>query len=288
MDKSEAPVYFSDMRADEWPVRLNRAGRHRCAAGWLLNGTQTRRWTDLDLWLLVSGQGWVETPEGTRELGPGSCLLMRGGEDYAFQRSRRQPFVHCWAHFDYVSPAGEALDYRKLELPPRLRRLDNLRLVEDLFDRIIEAQRDPSPASGSRANQWFAAILMEVAAHDAAALGQTEDRPHHPALQAMRNRILADPGGEHRIDVMADELGVTASYFCRMFADRFGQSPRQYVTTVRMDTARYLLRDTVLPISHIATMLGYGDVHFFSRHFRRQQGVSPTAYRHGEAEGSGQ
>jgi len=46
-----------------------------------------------------------------------------------------------------------------------------------------------------------------------------------------------------------------------------------------MEAARYLLRDTAHGVVHVASLLGYHDVHFFSRHFKARHGMSATAFR---------
>ena len=267
------------MHVDDLPVRLNRAGKHRCGPAWRLSPKQTRRWPDLDLWFLVAGRGFVQTPEGELNLEPGCCLLMRGGEDYHFHPSQTQPFIHYWVHFDYLGADGEPLNHRELSLPPRFRRVRSLRPLTDMFDRLVETSRAPAPWHAGRAEQWLTAILMEVARADTVAGPGVECAPHHAAIEAMRDRILTDPGADHRVEALAQELDLTPSYFCRLFRRYIGLAPRQFITSARMDTARYLLRDTALSAGDIATTLGYYDVHFFSRHFRCQHGMSPTTYR---------
>src|SRR5699024_3618269 len=107
------------------------------------------------------------------------------------------------------------------------------------------------------------------------------DLPHHSKLETQRQRILTNPGGDHHVKRLAEVLGVNQSYYCRLFTRQFGISPRQFVTEVRMDTARHLLRDTTSPIHTIAQTLGYKDIQFFSRHFRSNNGLSPREYRSG-------
>ena len=52
-----------------------------------------------------------------------------------------------------------------------------------------------------------------------------------------------------------------------------------YVATLRMHRAAYLLADENLRISEIGAMVGYDDLYYFSRCFKKHYGLSPRAMR---------
>lgn len=67
----------------------------------------------------------------------------------------------------------------------------------------------------------------------------------------------------------------------RVFARFAGASPMAYITRARRDRAQGLLRHTALPIKEVAALVGYPDVHHFTRVFARAAGCPPGEYRLG-------
>ena len=55
--------------------------------------------------------------------------------------------------------------------------------------------------------------------------------------------------------------------------------PLRYVSKMRLDRAKILLKTTALPIADVAVAAGYRDLFHFSRRFKEQTGYSPSDYR---------
>jgi AraC-like DNA-binding protein len=56
-------------------------------------------------------------------------------------------------------------------------------------------------------------------------------------------------------------------------------SPQQYLTQMRMDEAKQLLRTTDNAVDEVAARVGYKDAFTFSKAFKRAVGASPREYR---------
>ncbi len=74
--------------------------------------------------------------------------------------------------------------------------------------------------------------------------------------------------------------GITERQLRHIFSEQYGCSPLQYITTLRMKHACYLLKMSDLNISEIAQNVGFDDSNYFSRKFKQEVGVSPKSYRH--------
>ena len=65
----------------------------------------------------------------------------------------------------------------------------------------------------------------------------------------------------------------------RTFKNKTGYSIMEYITKIRLETSKKILKETNLPIKEISNMIGYGDYAYFARVFRKEFGISPTHFR---------
>lgn len=103
-------------------------------------------------------------------------------------------------------------------------------------------------------------------------------RTDDPFLDRVVDAIRDDPGREWTVEQMAAVSALSRTVFAERFRRAFGRSPAQYVTEVRMLTARALLIDG-RAVSEVSRELGYGSDEGFSRAFRRHTGLTPSAWR---------
>jgi AraC family transcriptional regulator len=78
---------------------------------------------------------------------------------------------------------------------------------------------------------------------------------------------------------IAAELHLSRVELTRRFTARFGMTPKEHLTGIRMDRARSLLSETNLTIDHIAQLCGYTNGFYFSRIFSKLHGITPSEYR---------
>lgn len=102
-----------------------------------------------------------------------------------------------------------------------------------------------------------------------------------PARYLLRAKDLADARYAEPITVddLAAAAGLSRAHFSRMFARTFGESPRSYLQTRRLERAAALLRCTDRSVADIAVMVGLRSVGSFTTAFGRVYGLPPTAYR---------
>ena len=72
--------------------------------------------------------------------------------------------------------------------------------------------------------------------------------------------------------------GMSQYYFCRLFKQRMGVAPYQYVLGQRINKAKDLLQQRKYTIAEIALRVGYTDQSRFARHFKKYVGVTPSRF----------
>lgn len=81
------------------------------------------------------------------------------------------------------------------------------------------------------------------------------------------------------IEKIARQEGVSSRYVRRYFAEKVGMSCQDYITVLRINKAKKLLRETEKSVTQIGLEVGYGTPQYFSRVFKEQVGMTPSAYR---------
>lgn len=83
------------------------------------------------------------------------------------------------------------------------------------------------------------------------------------------------------LEEISKRLNISSYYFSKMFKEEAGENFIDYLTRVRMDHAKELMRNPDLSIKEIGIMSGYSDPNYFSRIFKKQTGETPREYRGG-------
>ena len=90
--------------------------------------------------------------------------------------------------------------------------------------------------------------------------------------------------GEHyyeniSIDFLASKFYVSASYFSHIFKKFAQKSLVEYLNEVRISHAKVLLERDNMSIGEISAKVGYSDINYFSRRFKKEVGITATEYR---------
>jgi AraC-like DNA-binding protein len=142
----------------------------------------------------------------------------------------------------------------------------------EIFSRLCEDMREEDALSAVRAEYHTLQLLSRLAVRRSdTSLPYRIQR----ATEVMEH-AFAEPFDAAQYAAM---LGVSVSRFNHVFRETVGVSPYAYYVRLRMDNACGLLSDTTLSIGEIAHRCGYEDALYFTQVFRRQMGVTPTAYR---------
>ncbi len=81
------------------------------------------------------------------------------------------------------------------------------------------------------------------------------------------------------ITEVSDAIGVDDRYLYNLFIKHENMSPKKYLTNLKLNRAKHMLKNTNSPISEIAISTGFQDALSFSRFFSKNIGYSPSMYR---------
>jgi two-component system response regulator YesN len=81
------------------------------------------------------------------------------------------------------------------------------------------------------------------------------------------------------LENVAYEAGFSTYYFGKLFKKTFGVTFTDYLTSLRISRAKELLKDPYLTVKGITYQVGFMDPNYFTRVFKKSEGLTPTEYR---------
>lgn len=147
--------------------------------------------------------------------------------------------------------------------------------IVSLFDQILESSTQTHRSDLYTLGQFH--ILLDGILSEISAVSN-KDKPY---LKLARE--LIDSREELSLSQIAHLCGISESGLRSQFRASYGMSPQQYRMHTRMERAKYLLEATELSVYEISERLGFYDVAYFCKIFRKYNGCSPRKYAAGKS-----
>lgn len=246
--------------------------RHINGVGWYEEAVQSQETWRLSLVTYGKCVYWVNGDKQIME--KGELLLIPGGVPYY---GKSIPTV---THTQIVIQLQR--DYT--EGLPALERYEALRHKPGCYELIhqrmsaIHQQWQERPSYYVMMSQ---ALLMEVLIYMNRELDRGVIPPErHNHVERMKRYIERHYRERVTKEELGDEIGKTPNYAAALFKSMTNQTISQYVHDQRMKRAIYLLTESQLSIQEIAEFLGYRDLSYFYRIFKRVTGNAPSDLLH--------
>ncbi len=152
--------------------------------------------------------------------------------------------------------------------------------IKDIFDEAEEETEYRKPFSDcmilAKITELLVLLLRSVP-------GDAKIRCSHAIETRDMNGIIAyieaHYSEEFSLADLSSMLGLTPSYFSRVFHSTTGMPLFEYINTIRIRKACALLKRTDMSILDIAYAVGYNNLSFFNRYFRKIMNTSPREYK---------
>ncbi|MCL6591735.1 MAG: response regulator [Firmicutes bacterium] len=84
---------------------------------------------------------------------------------------------------------------------------------------------------------------------------------------------------ELSIQTIGNHVFISPTYLCAFFKKTTGKTINEFITEVRLEKAKQLLKDSRIKLYEVATSVGFTDVNYFSTLFKRNVGCTPSEFR---------
>lgn len=106
-------------------------------------------------------------------------------------------------------------------------------------------------------------------------LAKNESDILYPAIEYIKLNYLDK---NISADLLAKHCGLSYSRLLKLFKKQLSTTPKNYIIKLKMNHACELLK-TNMSITEISENIGFNDVYFFSKQFKKHMNISPTDYR---------
>lgn len=248
-----------------------------CLGDYICDSTYQINRKNYDSFLLM----YISSGEGYLESGGSRCLLH--AQDFVFLDCYQphsygtDSFWHIeWIHFDGPSAREyyqlfHNLHGQKLRLTPAAARsmLKPLRILLDSFS-----------MQKNLPELWLSKYLTDLLTYTISISdGQTVSADTPDSTERALHYIQQNFQNPLTVEEIADYLSLNPSYFIRQFKKDTGMTPYQYLTSIRLERARYDLKTTGRSVKDIGFSCGYQSENSFCITFRKATGMTPTQYR---------
>ena len=196
----------------------------------------------------------------------GICLFFT--DDFIKEFLHDESFVHRLPYFQ--TEPGDAI----LALKPARARALRTRLTA-MRKELANYKRDSVHLLRAQLHE----TLIVLARAYAAAHRVPARRPTHDAVSRYLELVERDVTRTHTVALFARELGVSPGHLSVLCTQHSGMGAKEHLDSALVTRARRLLLYTDDSAARIASRLGFADPSYFSRFFRRNTGVSPSAFR---------
>ena len=246
--------------------------------------------TSASFHLVRRGECWVMSEDRTEYLGPGDLVFIEPGRDHvlASQPPGKDP------------PSAETRtlllcgywEYAQETLTPLLDVFPTLTIVRDeellrhpwlkgTLDQLSGEYLSQKPGSELVVDKLTEVVLVELIrinfgrGEQGRFIAALSDKRISKALQQLHDK----PHMAWTLEKMAKKVGMSRAAFAKRFKELVGEPMFEYLTMLRVQRAKDILRESNLPLYEVASRVGYASDLAFTKTFKKHTGTTPTRYR---------
>lgn len=238
----------------------------------------------VDYYLLhhvISGKGSFRTEQFEAELEAGHSFLIHPRHLFQYVSDDNDPWRYRWVAFSgnqavsLITEAGLGPERHVVFSGTNPNPGNRCRLIYDAF-----RTRNRSASLEATGHLQLLFASLQEAALEGTPPPLRPDSHSEELVRQVVGYLSAQYAEPLTIEGMAETLGYNRAYLSRLFKQHTGISPITFLTKLRVDHGKRLLRERPeLTVEQIASSVGFQDALYFSKQFRRWHNQSPTDYR---------
>ena len=200
-------------------------------------------------------------------LGCGTLFFVPRGKQYAIAGDVQLSYFYICFHGRRAEELIDRAGFSREIAVCDTEEADAARIAQMALDALHRA-------SDKNLDLYSEAVLLYLLSHLC-----REKKTHHDLIsriEASTNERYGE--AEFSLSVLAGELGYDAKYLSALFKKKRGVPFTQYLRSLRLSHALFLMEQGVVSVKNIAILAGFGDALYFSKIFKEEFGASPKTY----------
>lgn len=145
-----------------------------------------------------------------------------------------------------------------------------------LIDEVNERQLGRDEIIKAYLLQLFVLLIRNMARHIETEELSSMEREY---CQRAKEFIRTHSHEPLTLKEISSHVCLSPSHFCRLFKDATAFTPIEYLIAIRIENAKRYLVHSDLALTEISRRVGFSSIHYFSRYFKKKEGVCPLGYR---------
>ena len=225
----------------------------------------------------VDGQGEIRVGEVLHPLRADHFFIIPPGTSHAYHSDQHDPWSIYWIHFSGPK-AGLFARIACQSIPIERGKTSRISDRIDLFSEIFRNLGRGFSIETLEFVNLTLSYLLSSFTHISQFRLMKEAGENDPIAQSI-NFMLENLSQKLRLNEIAAQTGLSASYYSTLFQKRTGHSPIEYFIQLKIQRACRLLDNSGWLIADVSRETGFDDQFYFSRTFRKVMGMSPAEYR---------
>lgn len=231
------------------------------------------------LLLIHQGHGVIWLNNQRMSIRESHCMLLLPGTRVAFEQKQGELLNIYMMEFNITLIEGSeriaGWENKGLNaLTNRLVSVQPLSYFIQLFITLDECKQDSTPLNKFRRNITMQQLLYSFASN----ASTKEPTSSREAVEQSIMYLQQNYQSNLKLADLAAVACVGVRQYSHIFKQITGSTPMDYLQSIRITNAKKLLHSSSLDMQSVAHQVGYKDEFYFSRKFKQQEGISPTAY----------
>lgn len=228
-----------------------------------------------ELVYMLEGKAALRSSSFEGIISEGDMVMLPAGSGEYIMTPVTEPTAAYYVQFASAVVSRAAGSWNVREASPAMRGMARIRPISLIRHRLEQLHRHWLKQQGYSTKLHIAWLELWDAISNGA---MGEEAGLDSLIQSIIRHMDIHFMEPFQVEDMARYSGVTPSIFFKRFKEHTSLSPLQYLTHNRLEKARRMLVEDVVNIREVASGVGYQDVQYFSRMFKKMVGLPPYRY----------
>ncbi len=221
---------------------------------------------------IKKGTGFVSTCNTSSSFTEGQVILIDCYEPHSYRSSGNLEFY--WLHFDGVS-SREYFNAITSNYGNIITLKDEV-YFEKYIKKILENYSDKQSINEALVSKYITNLLTELITANNSIESSND---HSDVIDEAISYITSNLNKSLTLNEISSSVSISPFYFTRLFKKETGYTPHEYIIITRINSAKFYLKSTPLPVKEICFNCGFSSESSFCTCFKKVVGMTPSEFR---------